>query len=97
MSAHIDAIRLLLATGPQTASQLIENMGISQPTLSRSISRLGDEVVRVGAARSIQYTLRDTASGVTDIAVYRVNAEGQINTLGTLNCRTSAGVCDATG
>lgn len=84
MSVHLDAIRLLLATGPQSAQQLIERLGISQPTLSRALSRLGDEVVRLGAARSIQYTLRDTARGVAATPVYRVNAEGQIRSLGTL-------------
>ncbi len=84
MSAHLDALRLLLAAGPQSALQLIENIGISQPTLSRALSRLGDEVVRLGAARSIQYTLRDTARGISDIPVYRVTTEGQIRNLGTL-------------
>ncbi|HNZ57494.1 MAG TPA: type II toxin-antitoxin system HipA family toxin YjjJ [Methylophilaceae bacterium] len=84
MSAHLDALRLLLAAGPQSAPQLIEKLGISQPTLSRALSRLGDEVVRLGAARSIQYTLRDTGRGFTDVPVYRVTTEGQIRNLGTL-------------
>lgn len=84
MSLHLDALRILLASGPQSAQQLVEIMGISQPTLSRALARLGDEVVRLGAARSIQYTLRDTVRGVADIPVYRVNAEGQICSLGTL-------------
>ncbi|MDD2722016.1 MAG: type II toxin-antitoxin system HipA family toxin YjjJ [Gallionella sp.] len=84
MSLHLDALRLLLASGPQSAQQLIEKMGISQPTLSRALSRLGDEVVRLGAARSMQYTLRDTARVAADIPVYRVTAEGQIRCLGAL-------------
>jgi len=84
MSLHLDAIRILLASGPQSALQLIEKMGISQPTLSRALSRIDDEVVRIGAARSIQYALRDTGRGVTDIPVYRVNAEGQILNFGNL-------------
>jgi len=84
MAVPLDTLRLLLAAGPQSAPQLIEKLGISQPTLSRAISRLGDEVVRLGAARSIQYTLRDTGRGVADIPIYRVTAEGQIRSLGTL-------------
>ena len=84
MSRHIDKLRMLLASGPQSAQQLTEKLGISQPTLSRALSRLGDEVVRLGAARSMQYTLRNTAQSVTDIPVYRVNPEGQIRSLGTL-------------
>jgi hypothetical protein len=45
---------------------------------------LGDEVVRIGAARSIQYSLRDTARGLPDTPVYRVDGEGRIRQLGTL-------------
>ncbi|QDC44355.1 type II toxin-antitoxin system HipA family toxin YjjJ [Methylophilus medardicus] len=84
MSVHLDAIGMLLATGPKSAQQLIDSMGISQPTLSRALSRISDEVVRLGAARSIQYTLRDAGRGIPDILVYRVTAEGQICSLGTL-------------
>ncbi|WP_313951514.1 type II toxin-antitoxin system HipA family toxin YjjJ, partial [Accumulibacter sp.] len=42
------------------------------------------EVIRIGAARSIQYTLRDSARGLPDIPVYRVDAEGRIRQLGRL-------------
>lgn len=84
MSLHHDELRRLLAVGPQSAQQLIEKTGISQPTLSRALGRLGDEVVRLGAARSMQYALRDTMRGMADIPVYRVNSEGQIKNLGTL-------------
>jgi hypothetical protein len=64
--------------------QLIENVGVSQPTISRALSELGDEVVRIGAARSIQYALRDSTRGLPDIAIYRVDADGRIRQLGTL-------------
>jgi DNA-binding Lrp family transcriptional regulator len=84
MSAHLDDLRHLLAAGPQSAQQLIEKLGISQPTLSRALRRLGDEVVRLGAARSIQYSLRDSMRGVAEVPVYRVNTDGQISSLGTL-------------
>ena len=84
MTSHADAIRAHLANGPQSAQQLIEKIGISQPTLSRALGGLGDEIVRLGAARSIQYSLRDTARGLPEFPVYRVDAEGQIRLLGTL-------------
>jgi hypothetical protein len=45
---------------------------------------MGDEVVRIGAARSIQYALRDLRRGFSGIAVYRVSAAGQVSSLGTL-------------
>ena len=84
MSAHADALRLELANGPMRARQLVEKLQLSQPTLSRAITALGDDVVRLGAGPSIQYTLRDHARGIGDIAVYRVSAEGTLRELGTL-------------
>ena len=60
-------------------------MRLSQPTISRALSELGDDVVRIGAARSIQYALRDTLRGLPDIPVYRVDAEGRIRRLGMLS------------
>jgi serine/threonine protein kinase HipA of HipAB toxin-antitoxin module len=84
MALQQDELRRWLAAGPQSAQQLIEKAGVSQSTLSRALGRLGDEVVRLGAARSMQYTLRDTLRGLVDVPVYRVNSEGQIKDLGTL-------------
>ena len=84
MSTHADAIRLHLARGPAPARQLVQALGISQPTLSRALATMGDEVVRVGAARSIHYALRDTGRGIDALPVYRVTAQGQIQPLGEL-------------
>ena len=42
------------------------------------------EIVTLGAARSTHYALRDNFRGLADIPVYRVNAAGQIETLGQL-------------
>jgi hypothetical protein len=84
MSRYADAIRLQLAGGPLAARQLFDTLAISQPTLSRALAELGDEIVRLGAARSIQYALRDGARGLPDIPVYRVDVEGKIGSLGTL-------------
>ena len=84
MSTHAETIRLRLSDGPLSARQLAENIGLSQPTLSRALNELGDEVVRIGAARSIQYALRDTVRGLPDIPVYRVGAAGRIRQLGML-------------
>lgn len=84
MSSYAETIRIQLSGGPLPARQLIENIGISQPTLSRALTELGDEIVRIGAARSIQYALRDTRRGLPDIPINRVNAEGLIRQLGTL-------------
>jgi hypothetical protein len=84
MSPHAEAIRTRLFNGPQPARHLIDYIGVSQPTISRSLAELGDQIVIIGAARSIQYALRDTTRGLPDISIYRVNAEGRIGQLGTL-------------
>jgi hypothetical protein len=85
VSIHADRIRLTLARGPAGARQLLENMtGVSQPTLSRALAAMGDEVVRWGAARSIRYALRDTGRGVGDIPIHRVGADGTLQFLGVL-------------
>lgn len=84
MSSHADTIRRRLSAGPLSARQLIENMGVSQPTMSRALTGLGDEVLRIGTAQSIQYALRDTMRGLPDITIHRVDTEGRIRQLGTL-------------
>ena len=84
MSPHAEAVQILLSGGPLSARQLIENTGVSQPTISRAVTELGEKIVRIEAAQSIQYTLRDTMRGLPDIPIYRVGAEGQIRQLGTL-------------
>lgn len=84
MSRHADPIRLLLAQGPLSARQLVEKTGISQPTVSRALAVLGDEVVRIGAGPAIQYALRDAGRATVAAPVFRVSDEGQIRELGRL-------------
>lgn len=84
MTAHTDHLRTYLAKGPAGARQLIEKMGVSQPTLSRAVSAMGSDVVRIGAARSIQYALKDTRRGLDEVPIYRVGGDGKIMLLGVL-------------
>ncbi|TQC69591.1 type II toxin-antitoxin system HipA family toxin YjjJ [Pantoea dispersa] len=84
MSTHAETVCQLLYSGPMTARQLIEKIGISQPTLSRAIRELGDDIVKIGAGPSIQYALRDTFRGFRSAPIYRVTDEGQIKPLGEL-------------
>ena len=84
MPIRAEAIRLQLSSGPRTGRQLAESLGVSQPTISRALSGLGPDIVKIGAARSIQYALRDTLRGLPDIPVYRVDITGQIRKLGVL-------------
>lgn len=84
MSLHAETIRMRLFGGPLSARQISEIIGVSQPTISRALTELGDEIVRIGAARSIHYALRDATRGLPDFPVYRVDAEGRIRQLGML-------------
>ncbi len=74
MSLHADNICIQLSRGPMSAAKLLENLGISQPTMSRALTELDNKIVRFGAARSIHYTLRDTTPRVPDMPIYRINA-----------------------
>lgn len=84
MNLHVDRIRMQLSAGPMPTAKLLEKLGISQPSMSRALAKLGDEIVRLGAAKSIHYSLRDTNRRLPDIPVYRVTTEGLIRELGTL-------------
>ena len=84
MSRHSDSIRLLLGQGPMAARQIVERTGISQPTVSRALASLGDEVVRIGSGSSIRYALRDNTRGFASAPIFRVSDEGLIRALGTL-------------
>ncbi len=81
---HRQALLARLAAGPASPRQLIDLIGISQPTLSRALGALGPRLVRLGAGRSIRYALRDEARGLPDINLYRVDTQGQLQRLGTL-------------
>lgn len=84
MPTRSDTIRRLLSQGPMQARQLIEIMKISQPTLSRALRYIGDDIVRIGAGPSIQYALRDVYRGFRSAPIYRITDEGRVNLLGEL-------------
>ena len=75
-----ETIRNRLYSGARTARELAEFSGVSQPTVSRALDAMGNDIVRFGGHRSIQYALRRGQN----IPVYRVSAEGQTRKLGSL-------------
>ncbi|MEE4481766.1 type II toxin-antitoxin system HipA family toxin YjjJ [Serratia ficaria] len=84
MPARSDTIRQMLSQGPMKSRQLIDMMGVSQPTMSRALRNIGDDIVRIGAGPSIQYALRDTYRGFRSAPIYRITDEGRIRPLGEL-------------
>lgn len=81
---HANLSRNQLRIGPAKAQVLANALHVSQPTISRALNALADEVVSFGAARSIQYTLRDPQRADLEATVYRVTPQGALETLGTL-------------
>lgn len=79
-----EQVRVQLRRGPARPRELMAALGASQPTLSRALKTLGPDLVPFGAARSIQYALRDPARAELQAPVFRVSAEGQLAELGTL-------------
>ncbi len=52
MATHNETLRLRLAAGPQSGTQLAKDMGISQPTVSRALAAMNDEVMQIGARKT---------------------------------------------
>ena len=84
MTLHADALRLRLAAGPISGSQIATEIGLSQPTVTRALAAMGDEVIKTGQRKSTRYLLRDKSRGFADIPIYRVDAQGKVAELGTL-------------
>ncbi|HKY01600.1 MAG TPA: type II toxin-antitoxin system HipA family toxin YjjJ, partial [Burkholderiales bacterium] len=73
-----------LQSGPRSASELTQALGISQPTLSRRIASASEAVVAFGAARRTSYALRRRVGGHDRFAIYRVRASGAVEPVGEL-------------
>ncbi len=84
MTIRSELIRQILRNEPRSARQLTDIMNISQPTLSRALNALSDDIVRIGSGSSIQYALRDSSRGFNSVPIYRINEEGKVKPLGKL-------------
>ena len=84
MSTHAELLRLRLAAGPKSGTQMAKEMGISQPTATRALAAMGDEVMKVGQKKGSRYVLRDAGRGFGDVPVFRVDGEGRLKELGVL-------------
>ncbi len=64
--------------GPAAARSLCQTLGISQSSFSRLAQSLGDELLRVGRARSTRYVRPRRIEGVTSpIPVYEIRPKGE--------------------
>jgi HipA-like C-terminal domain len=85
MPSHAELLRLRLAAGPKSGTQMAKEMGISQPTATRALAAMGNEVMKLGQKKGTRYALRDTGRGFGDVPVFRVDAEGRLTELGVLS------------
>jgi hypothetical protein len=77
---------LLRARGVQSAAALADELGVSQPTLSRLLASAGAGIVRIGRARSSRYALaHDIARAGSHWPLYRIDADGKPERLGELH------------
>ncbi len=79
-------ISLLRSRGPQAAGVIANELGISQPTVSRLISDAGSRIVRIGRARATRYALaHEIARSGSHWPLYRIDVDGKPHTLGDLH------------
>lgn len=82
---NLTILRQELADGPRSGMELEQSMGISGPTLSRLLARMGDKIDRIGAARSTRYALRRQVRNLGDAwPVFVVGPDSQVRELGNL-------------
>lgn len=86
MSGPIEKlIQLLNDEAVLSSLQLQTKLGISQPSLSRLVSRAGSKILRIGRARAALYALSCPIFGVQSaIPVYAIDEKGQPQQLANL-------------
>lgn len=68
-----------------SATDLQQALGVSQPTLSRLIGKLSDQVVLMGKARASRYALLRNLRGFgTEFPMYMVSSIGELAEIGSL-------------
>lgn len=79
-------LRKHLCDGVSSAGEARKYLGVSQPTFSRVVARLTDELLIVGRAGRTRYALRRTIPDVgSQCPVYRIDEQGKTSKFGTLH------------
>ncbi|MGQ5525382.1 type II toxin-antitoxin system HipA family toxin YjjJ [Chitinimonas sp. PSY-7] len=84
MQDQLPTLLSLLRSGPKDAPSLCQQLGISQPTLSRRITEAGNDIVRIGRARSVRYLALREVARQARFTLYRVTPAGQVEKWGEL-------------
>jgi hypothetical protein len=81
-----DSVLAILGRGVATSLELQRELGISQPTLSRAFSELGDRIVRIGKGRSSRYGVRrDLPQIGSSWPIFSIGEDGRASVLGRLH------------
>lgn len=80
-----DIREALRRDGPESASALARRLGVSTPTITRALSKLGDAIVTIGKGRSSRCALyRDVRDLGHAWPLYRIDRDGQPELLGRI-------------
>lgn len=81
---NLDRLERLLQRRPMAPAAIVAELGISQPTFSRLWTSM-KEGVTLGAGRARQYAMRRHIEGLSaPVPVFQVDAEGLVQSMGTL-------------
>ncbi len=93
-AAAIAAVADVLRRGHASAAELVQRLGLSQPTISRAIRTLEGQrrMLRTGTRRGTRYLLRRAVAGPTSQwPIFRIAASGRAEACGTLYAIAPAG------
>ena len=87
MTFSSDQLRVAMrALGPSSASGLGRHLGVSTPTVTAALARLGDEVLATGRGRASRYALRrDVGRSGSHWPLFRITSDGRPERLGELH------------
>lgn len=85
MASSRDLLVTLAAGGPSRPAALRAELGVSPKTLARLVHEAGEEVLRIGRTRAIQYARTRSIEGIgRTLPLFRVDEAGSVVAEGTL-------------
>jgi len=87
-----ELLRMLAVEGPSTVASSISHLGISQPTFSRLVAGMRDEIIVVGRARATRYVARRTVPSVgTTVPVYEIDESARSRLMAVMHAKKPGG------
>jgi hypothetical protein len=87
-----ELLRRLAVEGPSTVASSISRLGISQPTFSRLVASMRDDILVVGRARATRYAARRTVPTVgRTVPVYEIDESGRSRLMAVMHAKKPEG------